>query len=315
MNRRLFHAFAFVCGVWLSAATSARGTILAYEPMNYTPGAYSPGTEPVSNASGFSGQWRNVPPSGLLPFTIGAGSMSYTDGNSNVLPTSGNHFTAGQNRGMVNFDTSPTGPFGLAGLLDGAGNIGANGTTLYMSMILQNSAGSDGFSGALVYTDSDADTDAGVAIDLSDANPPNTAGNHGLSTDWYLDIYFHPPGGAEPDFSDSILAGPNGNQNFYVIRIDFGPGNADTVRAYANPLLTAEPGTPDGMLTPTGDTDLSFDRIGLANFGGGVAPFLVDEIRIGTSYADVTTFAAIPEPSAALLMILAGSLAFSGRGR
>jgi hypothetical protein len=281
-------------------ATSSLAVTLAYEPFNYAAGAYTPGTEPASNAAGFSGSWRNVPPSGLGAFTIASGSMGYTDGNAAVLATSGNHFSAGQNRGMVDFDTSALGPFGLAGLLDGSSNIGADGTTLYMSMLLQNAAGSDGFSGALMYTDSDADTAGGIAIDLSDTNPPNTGGNHGTSTDWYLDVYFHPAGGAEPDFSDSILTGPNGNQNFYVLRIDFGVGDVDTVRAYTNPLLSGEPGTPDGILTVTG---LSFDRIGLANFGGGTGAFEVDEIRVGTDYASV----AVPEPST--LVLLATGLA------
>lgn len=78
-----------------------------------------------------------------------------------------------------------------------------------------------------------------------------------------------------------------------VARIDFGASD-DTVSLYVNPSLTAEPSTPS--VSATFNT-FSWDRIRIQSRVAGN----VDEIRIGTTYADVTQ--SVPEPGVCVFAV------------
>jgi hypothetical protein len=71
-------------------------------------------------------------------------------------------------------------------------------------------------------------------------------------------------------------------------------------------------GDPTGGVTFSGFDLVATDRIALANFGSGTAAF--DEIRMGTTFQDVT--AAVPEPNS-IALILGGIcvLLFTNRVR
>jgi hypothetical protein len=93
-----------------------------------------------------------------------------------------------------------------------------------------------------------------------------------------------------------------------VTKLDYGPTGAGTLSLYVNPSLTAEP----GAASASGSfSSLSWDRIRIQadGFGG------IDEIRIGTSYADVTS--SVPEPGTLALLAtgLFGLLAYAWRKR
>ncbi len=73
-----------------------------------------------------------------------------------------------------------------------------------------------------------------------------------------------------------------------VVRLDFAVSTVN-IRLHVNPPLAAEPGVPTGSVTrPT----FSFNRIRVWGTGANVR--LIDEIRLGTTWADVTPHAPSP---------------------
>lgn len=81
-----------------------------------------------------------------------------------------------------------------------------------------------------------------------------------------------------------------------VVRVDFLAGN-DHVSLYVNPTPGGpEPPTPDVFKT---DLDVgTINSVVINNYGG----WLTDDIRIGSTFASVTPAAAVPEPSALVLL-------------
>jgi hypothetical protein len=79
-----------------------------------------------------------------------------------------------------------------------------------------------------------------------------------------------------------------------VLRADFGLTGTDTFRLYSDPTLPGlEPALDDATLTLNSTTQSNL--LYLNNIGG----YTTDELRIGTTYADVT---AVPEPVLALFI-------------
>jgi hypothetical protein len=100
-----------------------------------------------------------------------------------------------------------------------------------------------------------------------------------------------------------------------VMKIDYMSGN-DNVELFVDPTLGTEPTTPTA--TTTSVIDLAFDGLSFACYpsaSGEYTPTYVDEIRVGTSYADVTP--SVPEPSSIILTVLGtfGLLAYAWRKR
>ncbi len=261
-----------VCFLVISTllAVSASAQLLVEESFNYA-AASSIGS---ATTAGFSGNWRYLG----TPANVTAGSLGYTDGNGAVLGTSNNQLEVGDDRrAQASFDTSGGGALGS--YVDGTGNIGADNTTLYLSILMQCPTGTAGFAAFELNRDSDSDSERVMSIDLSTLN-------HGGSSNYFFTTY---SGGFVDTGYDLSTSGST--TQFFVIRFDFASG-ADTFSVYANPTLGTEPGEP--MVTGT-FSDLSFDRIGFANFVDPGTTILFDELRLGTSYAAVT---AIPEPGA-----------------
>ncbi len=98
-------------------------------------------------------------------------------------------------------------------------------------------------------------------------------------------------------------------QSFVLVRIDHGAANADTGYMWLNPDLSVEPAVASALVSMTG-IDLAFDRI--RPFAGNPSPAsqnipaegYFDEIRVGTTFADVAPL--IPEPSTVALFALGG---------
>lgn len=145
-------------------------------------------------------------------------------------------------------------------------NIGADNTTAFVSFLMRPDAGS-GFYGGL--------------------NVGNLfAGLSGNQATYGLE-------GPTNDLSLSNLGAIPGQTVFFVLRLDFLPGN-DTVSLFLNPA----PGQPPPGTASAVKTDLdvgAVTSIVINNYGG----YTLDEIRIGTTYADVTplsTESSVPEP-------------------
>ncbi|MEM9080074.1 MAG: hypothetical protein AAGC74_05215 [Verrucomicrobiota bacterium] len=94
-------------------------------------------------------------------------------------------------------------------------------------------------------------------------------------------------------FNNSSLAADLGtadtNANLFVGKFTLGTGNnEDTLKIWRNPDLAAEPATGDAEIS---SFNIQFDRLAIGRFGDSGATF--DEIRFGTTWADVTTVASI----------------------
>ena len=94
-----------------------------------------------------------------------------------------------------------------------------------------------------------------------------------------------------------------------VLEINFLAG-PDNVSLYINP--TTGLAAPDGTPTIASVTSFNFDRIRIQS-GFNAAPFKFDEIRIGTTYADVSPVP-VPEPTSMILLGFSGA-AFLARRR
>ena len=94
-----------------------------------------------------------------------------------------------------------------------------------------------------------------------------------------------------------------GEAVFCVLRIDFTAG-VDTFRLYLNP----QPGAPEPAVPATSQINIDVGTINRVELDGPGA-YTFDELRIGTTYADVT---AVPEPST-LLLLAVSALRLLGR--
>ncbi|QJE97824.1 immunoglobulin domain-containing protein [Luteolibacter luteus] len=233
--------------------------LLAYEGFDYNTGSGNlPGKV---GGLGWSAAWTpvNGGGSGVNAGNLAAGSNApggydaQSLGNSNFMPNN-------QRDGRL-LDTSPGGRFGAAGYVDGSGNIGADGKTIYISFLQQP----DGTS--LFYE---------FEFHRGDLGDPGRIGGVGNDT-MAANVTLRTAG-------TQTLIGPGSTAvNLYVVRIDFKPGN-DDVYVYQNPLSSSEPAIP--TLAKIDASDMSFNGISLAAFVNN-RTVKHDEIRIGQSWSDV----------------------------
>lgn len=233
--------------------------LLAYEGFDYNTGSGNlPGKV---GGLGWGAAWTNVNGGGsnVAAGNLAAGTNApggydgQSLGNANHMPTN-------QRDGRL-VDTSPGGRFGTAGYVDGSGNIGADGKTLYLSFLQQP----DGTS--LFYE---------FEFHRGDLGDPGRIG--GIGNDTMAANVTLRTGGTQ------TLIGPGSTAvNLYVVRIDFKPGD-DDVYVYQNPLSASEPAIP--TLTKIAASDMSFNGVSLAAFVNG-RTVKHDEIRIGQSWSDV----------------------------
>jgi len=271
-SRFLLSVVALACG--LLVAQNAQAGLLAYEGFDYAAGTITT-SGALNGGSGWSGGWQ------IVDNSAGAGAIV----NGNLLPSgsnlvaNGNSISVGYNSGNgARFgrflDTSASGVF--ADYLDSNGNIGKDGTTLYMSFVMK-SAVSQFYELEFKKGDlGDAGRLGGIGNDAGN-NAVNLRSHNGAMT--------------------QIIPGDT-NANLYVVKFDFLAGDNDTVSVFANTALGAEPATPTLLKTECGDMSLS--GISLAEYFSS-GNMNVDEIRIGTTYASVTP---TPEPGTITLLVI-----------
>lgn len=243
------------------ARSQAQSNLLAYEGFNYAPAIITG----QNSGSGWSGGWVDVSANAAESIVAGsllagavmpAGFAARSSGNSLFV---GNASRAGRA-----LDTSANGPFGQAGYLNGGGNIGASGKTLYVSFLQQpSSAGS--FYEFEFHRDNLGDSGriAGIGNDV------------GNSSQVHL---------RAPASTHTPLGVGNTNVNFYVVCIDFKSGN-DDVYVYRNPTGNLESDN-DPVLTRIATADMSFDGLAMGAYLNGVT-VKHDEIRIGATWTSV----------------------------
>ena len=242
------------------------GGILAYEGFNYSPEANGGNLSDQNGGIGWSGAWTNprgysgtLNPGNMLVGSNGpAGYDNHSSGNSTFQPL------ASQSGRWL--DCSASGNFAAHGYIDANGNIGADGTTLFLSF-LQAPNGTGNFYEFELHRGSLGDSGriGGIGNDTGDNN---------------VHLRAEVPAGGSSIFWD--LGPGNTNVNLYVVRIDYKPGN-DDVFVYRNPTSLTEPTTP--TLTISNAADMSFDAICLGTFLNNRA-VAHDEIRFGMTWAD-----------------------------
>lgn len=84
----------------------------------------------------------------------------------------------------------------------------------------------------------------------------------------------------------------------YLVVAEFSFGGTGTATLYLNPVVgNAQPGTADVTLTGNGSVT-SIADLGFKAQSAPTGTFLIDDTRVGTTWADVTPVASVPEPSA-----------------
>lgn len=227
-----------------------------YDSFDYTTGATLSGS---NGGSGWSTSWRDD-----STMQVSDTQLSYTDGNAVSLVTNGN--IASTPTGMTgfrirrDFDTSGGSALAAAGLVDGNGNIGADGTSVYMSFLIKRDNPNSGWWALEWRRDGDADSDRTWLFRSDYAL--NIAGGNTIASG----------------------LGNSSNTHFIVMRVDYG-ATEDTIHLYVDPDLDAEPSS--ATITMTG-ADLSFDRFAIADYGATSQEVQLDEYRMAATWNQVT---------------------------
>lgn len=275
---------ALVAAAFALAATPLHASVLAYEGFDFPLGSLPMGSgngpggaAPNNGAPGFSTGYT-LADGGGTP-TVAASTWTYAG-----LAASPNQLNV---PGGVRFgrflDTSVDGAF--QGFLDGSGNIGADGTTLWVAYLFQ-AGGTGGTQGFGLFVDQ-------IRGD-GFPRPVLNIGVDGGSFAWRRSA-----DGAGNTWASLDSAPVNTDVNLFVIRMDFAAGD-DTMRIFLNPDISL--GTPDNSTARATITgfDMSFDAIGFASFGQN---YSVSSLRIGSDFQG----SVVPEP--ATISLAAAALA------
>lgn len=254
---------AMVCGL-LVASPASHAALLAYEGFNYPAG--SGNLTGQDGGFGWNGVWQSVVggSSSVLGGSLVAGANAPSGYDSHSVGRGA--FTSNGTRTGRFLDTSSGGSFGLGGYINGSGNIGAAGKTLYISFMQQPNVSNNNF-----YE---------FEFHRGNLNDPGRIGGLGCDTSGSSLVYLR-----TPSISQDAIGPASTSVSFYVVRIDFMGGN-DTVTVYQNPTSATEPATPS--LVETGAGDMSFNGISFGAFVNGVT-VAHDEVRVGETWADVTS--------------------------
>lgn len=268
------HSPLAVVAVAFFLPTAAHAALFSFESFDYPSGETVTGQ---AGGLGFSDAWTRSLNSGSAFDGILTGSLSSGD-----LATSGAHGSVGPRltAGNTSF---------IARTLTSA--IGVDNTTVYFSAVLrpEGTLGVGMFGGFFGIQ-----FDAPGAADL-------VAGYPGGALPWGIDQI-----GGVGRVSSSVQP-VVGTSALLVLKMEFGSEfQADRVTLFLNPDSAVEPAT--GLVKEDMNTGL-ITRLALQSGGA----FSVDEIRLGTEYADVVPgFAPVPEPEEWAAFSGVALLAFAG---
>ena len=259
------------CLVGLVLATgSAHAALNTYEGFDYVPGT------DIREQSGGTGwavgsKWAGYDPQATWPGLVTSSGLSY--GN---LAIKGNALTTATTPG-----TNP--PSSSALYWRNLPQFGQEGSTLYVSFLFRPETGF-GYYGGINLTD-----DYGRGIFIGKSGAPGFA-NYGLE-------------GPLNDIDSSGVPVTAGETVFIVLKAQFLAGN-DIYSIFVNPILDGVEPVPSASKTdfdPVPGSPLVGTTLIFNNYGY----YTIDEIRTGTTYADVTpTGATVPEPGTLALLAL-----------
>ena len=248
-------------------AFSRFGGLLAYEGFNYGQSGSDIGG--ANGGFGWAAPWVNVNGTSSQSFSNSLVGASNTPVGYDAHSLNGYLSIANSSRKGRFFDCSATGPFAQHGYIDSNGNIGADGTTIYISFLQQPSSTVPFYEFEFKRGDlGDGGRIGGIGNDVGSGN--NDA-----------NLRIESSAGGNSTFYD--LGPGSTGVNFYVVRIDYHPGN-DTVTVYRNPTSPTEPATP--ALVVSNIADMSLNGISFGAYLNGVT-VSHDEVRVGMTWADV----------------------------
>jgi hypothetical protein len=249
------------------APTASRADLIAYEGFNYPAGANLNGQ---NGGMGFAGPWAPGGFNASIFNHLSIASGSLPAGN---LVTGGNHAAAGAQNAIAGL-TRPL-----------AQPLGTPGTTAYFSFVLrpEGTLGQGIFNGFF-----------GVTLETQGGSEPQLfIGKPGAGD---LNAYVLENRGGAGQVSSGVDA-VVGQDVLLVVKAEFSTGN-EKITLYVNPT----PGDPEPA-TGTVKQDANFGTItGLTLYSTGA--FSIDELRVGTTFADVTPVpgvAEVPEPTSLAL--------------
>jgi hypothetical protein len=309
-NMLIQSTFAIVS---VAFAIPVSAALIAHEPFDYPIAA--DGVALQNGGSGFTTAWDDVANDG----NILAQTLGYTDPGGRALITSGN---------MAQFDGSSVGTAVNFRTFDTTNTAAA--TTLYVSMLGQKIPSGIGtpLDSRAVNMAVFAGTSERVGIGHG-TNSPAGGMPPGSNSANYMWGVFTNGNGANGQVGDTTFSHYS-NINiqtaaFSVLKIELNAnGVNERLTYYANPidLSTEANNTPSSIIIDTRDiAAVMSDLNRIRPFGGnqnanGAGILNLDEIRIGTTWGDVTPFTVIPEPGSATLLALAvGSVLLRRRRR
>ena len=304
MSHKLHSSPLFTALLLLFTSLSTRAALLAYEPFTNAPGAAIIGTAGGVN---FSGAWQANNSAGMATNT--ADGLVYTDAASNSLVTLGG---AGffQGHTLTNGSMQPVRVFNFI-----RGTNGTDGVTTWISFLIARQGPVNGSVTNGWLRGANVPHDNGSVQKLATGNSSGAATNT---------VGLIPLGSANNLKSSTVPFG--GRTNFVVVRIDHVSGANDKGWLFVNPSLASEPLTSSASTNSLGAFDFSFDRIRI--FAGGqntsaaqpYAEIIVDEYRIGETYADVAPYLSsgtnLPVPTLIITNAakIAGGILLAGLG-
>ncbi|MDQ6631345.1 MAG: hypothetical protein M3Y82_06260 [Verrucomicrobiota bacterium] len=274
--------------VFLSATSSSKATLLSYEGFDYTPGDSIVGQ---NGGSGFSEPWQPNGNGGTA--TNQATSLSYTDAQGNRLVTlGGSLFLQGSTMDATN--SAAAQPNRLLSYVRGTN--GTDDTTTWVSFLAVRQGPTTNLP-AIPSNPYPRSANLSLFNSLPSNKEKLAMGNTALTSNNVVSII---PTGNMTNAKPSTIS--YSRTNLIVVRIDHIAGtNFDNAYLFVNPLLGSEPTLSQADTNSLGAFDFSFNRI--RPFAGGdrstsagspYAELVLDEIRIGTTYADVAPFVSAP---------------------
>jgi hypothetical protein len=257
------------------AASQASATLTSYEGFNYANGV---NLDTQSGGTGFAANWGQFLGDGL-GYVATTGSLADP---TSTLQTSGNKVSTTSTAGFEGrYNNAPPPSQGAAG-----------STNFWSVLIRPDNLGTQTGLGT---------TNGGFILQIFSSGGAGdlSVGKSGDNAHWGLE------NGTQNISSFSSVSAVSNQTVLLVLEEDFTAG-ADTFKLFVNPSSSTEPAVPNATLSYDIGTQNGF---GINTFNGALASF--DEIRIGTTYADVTP-GLVPEPGTVSLVI--GGLAFLGFG-
>lgn len=278
--RRIISSFVPAAAALVGAmfAQPAEAALEVYEPFNYSTGnnVFVDGT--AVTGTGLTGTWSvkdpadAASPAGQRPNIVSG--LTYAG-----LPTQDNALQRPANspvRALANLSNGlSSGTKWVSFLFQDGGNSGA----VPIGLVLNSSTANSLFVG---FRDGFSGTDTFFGMGLT---PSGTAQQGGPVS----------PLGTQTPISNTAI-------HFIAIKIDFTGGN-ESLSLYINPT----PGETEPALPTATDSSTNFGTFTAVGYNGAGGPLdIIDEIRIGDSFAEVSGL--VPEPASASLLIGAGML-------